>query len=149
MGATYHIPRDKKVETIRAKYRADSFLRAARANRMAAYINESARMDNGMDACLCIQNAKTRSLAISWRCNTFGIYHVCKTCNTAFTRRHVNCIEHIIGRQLRLSYEKAILEGQYMETYTILDHILNLRKYHLFEKITETLRTNLSKGLRP
>ena len=149
IGATYLIPRDKKVETIRAKYRADSFLRAARTNRMAGYITESARMDNGMDSCLCIQNAKVRSLAISWRCNTFGMYYVCKSCNTAFTRRHVNCIEPVIGREIRQSHERAIQEGQHVDTYTILDHILNLRKFHLFAKIAETLRANLSKGPRP
>jgi hypothetical protein len=44
---TFMIPAGKKVATIEAKYRAASFNRAARLNRMARYIDSASRLHNG------------------------------------------------------------------------------------------------------
>ena len=145
-AATFWIPRDKKVATIQARYRADSFTRAAGANRMASYIDTDARLSNGMDACICMQNSKTRRLAIEWRTNTFGLHHRCKACNKPFTRRHALCIQINVGSAMQKEYDTIMATGTKGEMYTIFDHLLNRKKFQLFASAGLVLIANVDRN---
>jgi hypothetical protein len=131
---SYPIPVDKKVETIESIYKTKSYQMAAKKNRLAGYISPESRLDNGMDACLCIQNHKLRNLAINWRCNTFGFSHKCGACKIPFTRRHTSCTQLNLSHGLRAEYNQEVTLNHSRNLYTILDHLLNKKQYHLFGK---------------
>ena len=139
----YPIPDDRKVESIKALYRSKAAEQAALASVMAQYISPECRLANGMDACLTIQTPLTRKLAIAWRCNGFGVHQKCKTCNEPFTRRHTECIDLGIYGDMAGESRVLALSGTRGPLYTQLDHCLNTRKYHLFNKGILALIANL------
>jgi hypothetical protein len=139
----YPIPEDRKVETIKTLYRSKAAEQARQQSTMAQYISPECRLDNGMDACLTIQSPLTRKLAIAWRCNGLGVYQMCKTCNEPFTRRHIECIDIGIYGDMAGECRALALSGTRGPLYTILDHALNTRKYHLFSKGIVALIANL------
>jgi hypothetical protein len=145
-GASYPMPRDGKVATIEARSRAASFKDAARKNRMAGYIDPAARLSSGMDACLCIQNSRLRNLAIRWRCNAFGIYHLCGICNVPFTRGHVGCAQLDIAGPIKVEYDQILQSGDHGENFKILDHLLNRKKFALFDRGMRSLQTNIHRA---
>ena len=130
----FPIPDDRKVETIKSHYRAQAAEHAVQKSILARYISPECRLANGMDACLTIQSPLTRKLAIAWRCNGIGIHQTCKTCNEPFTRRHTECIDLGIYGDLAGEGRVLAIAGTRGPVYTLLDHCLNTRKYHLFNK---------------
>jgi hypothetical protein len=97
-----------------------------------------------MDACLKIPDRKIQNLAIAWRCNSFGAYKKCKTCNTAFNRRHTECNSLGIHGDLYNEFLKIKESESRGPLYTIMDHLLNKKKYYLFAKAMEQLNANLA-----
>jgi Reverse transcriptase (RNA-dependent DNA polymerase) len=148
-AAFFPIPADQKAESIEALYRERSSSRAARLNRLAGYIDPASRLENGMDACLTIQNEKARNLAINWRCNVFRPNYRCKTCNKPFTRRHVSCAQLRIRPSLAVEHARLVESRDQGGMYTILDHLLNRRKYQLFAGSRRILEANTIRGTFP
>jgi hypothetical protein len=140
----FPIPADGKVESIKSSYRAKGLEVAAQKSVMARYISSDCREENGMDACLKIKDKKTRTLAIAWRCNSFGIYKKCILCKIPFSRRHTECTSLGIHGDLYKNFQKIKNSGTKGPLYTILDHLLNMRKYHLFAKAMELIAANLA-----
>jgi Reverse transcriptase (RNA-dependent DNA polymerase) len=130
--SSYYVPTDRKVSTIVSHYRELSFEAAAIKNRMAHYIAPEARLPNGMDATVCIQNAKARRKATSWRVNTFGVYGFCSTCNERFTRRHVSCLQLRFRNQIVTEFNQEKASGKFRIGYSLLDHLLNKKLFTLF-----------------
>jgi Reverse transcriptase (RNA-dependent DNA polymerase) len=143
-AARYPIPNDRKVESIKREYRDKAFTKAATTNRMARYIDPACRNDNGMDACLLIQNPGVRKLAIAWRCNGIGHHQKCSKCNTPFTRRHVECTSFNIWSEIAQECADIKRSLERGPLYTILDHLLNKRNYHLFDKCIKELIKSLA-----
>jgi hypothetical protein len=145
----YLLPAEKTAKSITAQYRAWSADEASRDNRMAGYIDPACRLANGMDACLTIQNPRLRCLAINWRCNTFGMYQKCKTCNQPFNRRHAQCVQLPMRTALRAVYADATVTGEAAANLLPLDLLLNKREYSTFQRCIKTVQNNLEKALRP
>jgi hypothetical protein len=137
----YPIPDDNLVETITDLYKTKSFEYAATKNRLAGYIAQESRLESGMDASLTIQNHKLRNLAINWRCNTFGITHKCGTCKTPFTRRHVSCTQLLLSHALMTDYRQELASNKFKNLYTVLDYLLNKKKFHLFGKCIQIIES--------
>ena len=145
-AATFMLPAEKTAKSITALYRARSMQHAARRNRLAGYIDPACRLASGIDACLTIQNQRLRSLAINWRCNTFGVFQKCRTCNVPFTRRHVQCVRTPLRRALAAQYAEAIKAEGALATLTFLDFLLNKREYNIFKGCINTIQRNLDRA---
>ena len=145
-AANVMLPAEKSAKSITAQYRAWSFNHIARSNRTAGYIDPACRLASGMDACLMIQNPRLRNLAINWRCNTFGVYQKCISCNLPFTRRHVQCVHMPIRQALAASFAVAKQAGEAVAHLTLLDFLLNQRKYNIFERCINQLQANLDRA---
>jgi hypothetical protein len=142
-ASRFPIPQDRSIETIKNTYRAQSLIEAYKKSIMAQYISQECREENGMDACLKILERKIQTLAIAWRCNSFGVYKKCKKCNIPFNRRHTDCVDLGVHGDLYNEFLITKNSGQRGSLYTIVDHLLNKRKYHLFAKAMEQLTANL------
>ena len=99
----------------------------------------------GIDACLEIPECKVRALAIAWRTNTFGLRATCHQCSCPFNRKHVNtCFTTSITGPLALSFEQAKKSPLTLREYTILDHLLNVRRHDLFYREICRLQAELA-----
>jgi hypothetical protein len=139
----YPVPDDKLVDTINTLYREKALIYQAKHSIMARYIWPTCRLENGMDACLMLKSKNTRSLAIAWRCNTFGMHQTCKTCSMPFTRRHVECAALPIHGDLATEYLQWKTNQTFGPNYTILDHLLNRKRFGLFKQAITALKANL------
>jgi hypothetical protein len=145
-AVSFEVPAEKTAKSITALYRERSTHLAARSNRLAGYIDPACRLASGMDPCLIIQNPRLRSLAINWRCNTFGVFQKCRTCNLPFTRRHVQCVHMPLRQSLTTMYAEAAQAGVVVGNLTLLDFLLNKRKFDIFKRCIDLIQENLDRA---
>jgi hypothetical protein len=145
----YFVPKEYTIESIYAYYKQCSFESAADKNITAKYLASHARLSTGMDASLCIQNSKTRKLAIRWRCNSFGLHKTCATCNRSFNRGHTRCLKLKLSRAIMADYTEALASDTFGNKYNILDHLLNTKMFSLFGKAATGMLSNESRGSGP
>ena len=131
---TYPVVGSLTLSDIRNYFRTRFLATLRSTSRLSALIDDSCRTDIGMDSVLEIPDSKIRSLAIAWRTNTFGLRATCTQCSSPFNRGHVNtCFTHSINGKLALSYERTKnLPLTFIRKYTILDHLLNVKRHDLF-----------------
>lgn len=105
-------------------------------SKLAAIIDDSCRTDMGIDSCLKIEHFRLRATAIAWRTNTFGHRAICSGCKMPFNRKHANtCYTHSIRGKMAKSFDQAKTSILYNHlVYTIFDHLLNERRYDLFQR---------------
>jgi hypothetical protein len=110
-----------------------------RSSRLCSYLLPEARIHQyGRDSCFHINDPYIRSLAISWRGNTFGVYKYC-TCGQPFRRTHItqcSLVDALISPLLNDCFAKDLQEFPSLEgsSYCIIDSLLNHKFYNDFEK---------------
>jgi hypothetical protein len=107
---------------------------------MAKYIWPTCQLENSMDDCILLKAKNTRSLAIAWRCNIFGMHQTCSTCSLPFTRRHVECAAHPIHGDLASEYHQWTTDQTDGPNYTIIDHLFNQKRFGLFNHVITALK---------
>jgi hypothetical protein len=140
----YPIPQDRDINTIKAHYRAQATKWAQRKSILTRYILPECKLENGMDTCLTLQDPRIRKLAIAWRCNAIGLHQLCRICNEPFTRRHTQCNSFGITGSLATQCLEISNSGEHGPLYTIVDHLLNKRKYQLFSTAITMVIANLA-----
>lgn len=131
---TYPVVGSITTANISSYFRTHFLGKCRSSSRMAALIDDSCRTDIGIDACLEIPDYKVRALALAWRTNTFGLRATCQQCSCPFNRKHVStCFTTSIVGILALSFEQAKnAPFTFLREYTILDHLLNMKRHDLF-----------------
>lgn len=113
---------------------------------LARYILPCSRMNSGMDFCMSIPSSPLRRSIIRWRCNATRLRSQCSNCGSTFLRAHLaKCPDVLetcattfnLSLTALLTNAAATIQG--VHHYTLLDHLLNLRQYSLFEKILALL----------
>lgn len=117
---------------------------------LVSYILPSARGRSGFDEILRQTDKNLRESAISWRCGRFGLLDTCHACSRSFTRSHIHDCSIINLQTLPPSLidswniQKGAITGLH---YTIIDHILNLRLYSLFNDVFTDVRNFISRPI--
>ena len=96
--------------------------------------------NRAIDRCLKIKHAGIRRRAIRWRCSSKPLDGCCQgRIHESVSRRCVrNCFRPLLKPKIQKSFAAA-MEEHTVDTYNILDHLLNMGMFKLFNSFFKML----------
>lgn len=128
---------------------ASLILPCARSSRSLT-VTRPLRGSAGPDSLLQIPDEEIQHMALKWRLNTTALRCICPSCSKPFHRSHIHSC-HLLDHhpdfvpKTSPSYiaDLALLPPSAKPSYTILDHLLNHRKYLQFHSLLTYLTSTL------
>jgi hypothetical protein len=132
----FRAQKEVKFKTFMKKLKLQELL--DKPGKLHRYISNACRSPSGTDSCLMQENA---TIFIQWRTNTCFLNMTCQTCEKVFTRRHINTCFQFPPIKRRKDNSQMLD----MPNYTILDEMLNMKKYEAFMTAYSQIKIALSR----